>query len=363
MTVRQPPLYQVIASDIEQLIKSNDFEYEHPICTEKSLCEKYQVSRITAKHAITKLEDRGFLYRKRGLGSFVVKPTIQGAPERTFALIIPFSTTQGGIFRAVEAANRIFFKLGHQLTIHIGQIEAAKNIELLESLYNQDIDGIVYYPCSSDLPMEILNTFIKQRKPVIILDKTNIHPEFTSVVCDNYQGGYLLTEHLLSYGHTQTCYLSRFRQEELSSIGDRYRGYQDCLMASGMKATPRFVHWDSVGKAQAGYYMLQHLVNTLRLEGITAILCENDEVAFNVHMCCQSLGFRVPEDMNITGFDNIEWATTGSAQITTIDQNFGLIGEAIAATLLEENYKSQNHTVPVQLIPRTSTGIAKTGVL
>jgi len=358
LTVKQPPLYQVIVNDIERLIKSNNFEYENPICTEKSLCEKYQVSRITAKHAITKLENRGILYRKRGLGSFVAKPAVQSASGRTFALVIPFSTTQGGIFRAVETANQIFSRLGHQLTIHISRHKASDNTELLECLYNNMVDGIAYYPWGSDLPQEILYAFTKKEKPVIILDKTNTHPEFHSVVCDNYRGGYLLTEHLLSYGHTNICYLSRFRPEELSSIGERYRGYCDCLLTLGNNLSPRFVHWDAAGKGQVEYYTLQHLVNTLRMEDVTAILCENDEVAFNVYMCCQSLGFRIPDDMNITGFDNIEWATTGSAQITTIDQNFELIGEAITAALLDESHAPRNHTVPVKLIPRTSTGKA-----
>ena len=224
MAVKQIPLYQVIVNDIENLIKTNNFEYDNPICTEKSLCEKYQVSRITAKHAITKLENRGILYRKRGLGSFVTKPGSQSASGRIFAMVIPFSTTQGGIFRAVESANQMFSRLGHQLTIHIGRPRASENTELLESLYNQNVDGIVYYPWGSDLPEEILYAFTQKKKPVIILDKKNTHPEFHSVVCDNYRGGYLLTEHLLSYGHTRICYLSRFKPEELSSVGDRDRG-------------------------------------------------------------------------------------------------------------------------------------------
>jgi len=297
------------------------------------------------------------LYRKRGLGSFVAKPVSQGVSGRTFALVIPFNTTQGGIFQAVKAANQIFSKLGHQLTIHIGQHRAVENTKLLESLYNQ-VDGIVYYPWGSDLPEEILIAFAQRKKPVIIMDKTNTHPEFSSVICDNYRGGYLLTEHLLSYGHTRICYLSRFKPEELSSIGERYRGYQDCLAASGSNAAPRFVHWDAEGKGQAQYYMLQHLVNTLRMEEVTAIICENDEAAFNVHLCCENLGYRIPQDMSIAGFDNIEWATTGHAQITTIDQNFVLIGESITAALLDEDYKPRNYTVPVQLIPRASTGKA-----
>ena len=51
-----------------------------------------------------------------------------------------------------------------------------------------------------------------------------------------------------------------------------------------------------------------------------------------------------------------EWATACNAQITTIDQNFNLIGSTLAETLLDPDYKPGNHTIPVQLIPRASTG-------
>jgi DNA-binding LacI/PurR family transcriptional regulator len=311
----------------------------------------------TRFYAISKLVNQGILYRKRGNGSFVAKPDIQkNASGCRFALILPFNITQGGIFGAVDALNHVFSGLGHQLSIHIGKAKASENIELLESLYNQNADGVVYYPIGSDLPEDILMAFAKKRKPVIILDKANTHPEFSSVVCDNYRGSYMLTEHLLSYGHTKTCYLSQFLTKERSSINDRYRGYEACLSAFGNDIKPRFTHWDVSVNEQEKYYVLKYLVNTLYNEGITAILCENDAVAFNVYMCCQNLGYRIPEDISITGFDNIVWSTTGNAQITTIDQNFRLIGETVAKTILAEDYAPKNHIVPVQLIPRASTG-------
>ena len=349
------PLYRVIADEIRHMISANNFDYQNPICTEKSICDKYKVSRITAKHAINQLEGEGLLYRRRGLGSYVVEPQMaKTASNRTYALVVPFSTTQGGIFRVVEALSRIFTREGHQITIHANQGDDSQNGDLLAQLYKRQTDGVIYYPEHSGLPLDILYSFVNDNRPVIILDKTVAYPEFTNVVCDNYRGGYLLTEHLISYGHTNICYLSRFKMEKMSSIKDRYRGYEDCLQASGIATPPRFVRW--IFKEPSGYYMLKHLVNSLRIEGVTAILCENDEVAFNVYMCCQSLGIRIPEDMNITGFDNIEWATTGSAQITTIDQNFEKIGEAIASALIGDNYAPRQYTTPVHIIPRTSTG-------
>lgn len=361
---KDKPLYQIIMDDIRQTISACDFDYDKPICTEKSICEKYNVSRITAKHAIKELESNGVLYRKRGVGSFVSRPDentppaetlASAAPYKVFALLVPFSITKGGIFRAIESASGIFTRRQCHLTFHISELSVNREKELLEQLYAQDVDGLVYYPWTSTLPIDVLNRFVEKNKPVIILDKACPYPQISSIVCDNYRGGYMLTEHLVSYGHKKTCYLSRFTPSALSSIHDRYNGYVDCLRENHIE-NPRFVHWDT--SVQAGYPMLKHIVNTLYLEGITAILCENDEVAFNVYMCCRSLGIRIPDDMNITGFDNIEWATTGSAQITTMDQNFSRVGEAVAEIILQEDYAPCQRVIPVRLIPRTSTGKA-----
>jgi DNA-binding LacI/PurR family transcriptional regulator len=355
-------LYQVIANDIQGLLASGDVDYDQPICTEKSLCEKYNVSRITAKRALSELEAMGLLYRKRSQGSFAVRPSdnlsgpyaLQNAPHKVFALLVPFGVSNGGIFRAIESASSLFSRMNCQLTLHISEQNVSRERDLLNQLYRQNVDGLVYYPWTSAIPDDVLLLFVKAGKPVIVLDKDCRNPEISTISCDNYAGSRMLAEHLLMYGHRNICYLSRFTPEELSSVSGRYKGYADCLKENAPEYSPRFVRWEPSGSDE--YPMLKHIVSSLSREGISAIMCENDEVAFNVYMCCRSLGLRVPGDISITGFDNIDWATTGSAQITTVDQNFTLIGETIADTLLQSVYTPQKFTLPVKLVPRTSTG-------
>jgi DNA-binding LacI/PurR family transcriptional regulator len=135
-------------------------------------------------------------------------------------------------------------------------------------------------------------------------------------------------------------------------------GYVDTLEASGLPIMPYFAKLEIDGTSPLNYQMLKYVINTLYNDGYTAIMCENDEVAFCVHMCCESLSIRVPEDISITGFDNIEWAVTGSAQITTVDQNFEQIGKEIAQLITSEIYVPRQRNVPVKLVLRTSTGPA-----
>lgn len=349
--------------DIMVLIKASKFSYDTPICTEKSLSQQYNVSRITAKRAIDELEQDGIVYRKRGVGSFVNRDKSTTSIElsavkdescKVIALVIPFSIMKGGMFKAIESASNILSKANYHFTFHITEPNVKMEEKSLKLLLSQNVDGIVYYPSGSKMPIEALNKFVEKDKTVIILDKPHDYTHISSVVCDNHGGSYMITEHLVAYGHESICYLSRFSIDEVSSIRDRYAGYALCLKDHNITVPPRFINLET--GLNDNYPLLKHTINHLHKEGVTAIECENDEVAFNVYMCCRSLSIKVPEDMSITGFDNIEWATTGSAQITTVDQNFPQIGEKIATLALEEKYQAMPYVMPVKLIPRTSTG-------
>lgn len=361
------PLYKQISDDLIQKIASGDFSYDEPLCTEKSLSEQYNVSRITAKRAIEELERAGLLYRKRGVGSLVARretsgklhvPSPSGGRKatRTIALMIPFSITKGGIFRAIEVATDLLSASGCYLTLHVYEPNDKSELSVLENLEKHDVDGLIYYPATSQLPVEILDRFVASGKPVITLDKPHQYERYSSIVCDNYRGGYLLTEHLVSYGHKRICYLSRFPGELVGSIEDRFRGCTDCLRDNGLESTAQFQLIDNNKADEFDYPMLKHIINQLHRSGVTAIECENDEVAFNVHMCCRSLSIRIPEAISITGFDNIDWATMGSAQITSIEQDFPAIGRAIAEIIQQPDYTPVHKLIPVRLIPRRSTG-------
>ncbi|WP_040951305.1 substrate-binding domain-containing protein [Gorillibacterium massiliense] len=360
-------LYQIIIDDILETIKRGQFSYDEPICTEKSLSDQYGVSRITSKRAIEELERAGILYRKRGVGSFVRKEADSGtdgmrskgspvaAQGKIIAFALPFAITQGGMLRTIEAATNRLSERGCHLTMHICEPDPRKEQQLIERLLAQHVDGLIFYPSGNDLHLDILKQFTDKGKPVIILDKPHDIDYLSNVVCDNFSGGYKLTEHLVDYGHRNIAYLSRYSTNDVSSIRERYNGFAKCLEDRGIAVQPQFINMN----LNSDYPMLKHIINSLYKAGVTAIECENDEVAFNVYMCCRSLSILVPQQMNITGFDNIDWAVTGSAQLTTVDQNFAKIGETLAELILSGEVGPSSRIIPVDLIPRTSTGPAR----
>ncbi len=353
------------------MIEKADFAPDTPLCTEKSLSDRYGVSRVTAGRAIKELEMSGILYRKRGVGTFVrldeqvaARPidlgpaaNENGQESKVFALVVPFPITQGGFLRSVSATTNKLANHNHHLTIQICEPDESAERRTLAQLVKQDVDGIVFYPNMMSTHEDIFHEYVDRGKPVIILDKPHDYENLSCIVCDNYTGSYQLTKHLVDYGHRRIAYLSRFDTTQRNSIRDRYNGFSDCMRDEAIRVDEGCVKMNLSSEHQ----LLKHVVNQLHKAGVTAIMCENDEFAFYILMCCRSLSIHVPSRMSVVGFDNSSWSTTGNAQLTTVDQNFELIGEQIAELFLDTEYESRHIVIPAELIPRDSSGPVRQG--
>ncbi len=371
--VNKKNLYEIIIDDIYNKIKSGNFSYDEPICTEKQLSLQYGVSRITAKRAITDLEHQGILYRKRGVGSFVVKEhtskkntvSIPLQDSNTFAFLLPFATAKGGLIDTVTEVSTSLNKAGYFMGIYITSDNASKEKYTIRQLLEQNIAGIVYYPKSNKIYLDLLNNLVISGKPVVIIDKANDCSYIHNVVSNNFEGGKLLTEHLISLGHKNIAFLSNASIEEISSVRDRFGGFVCTLRKYGMTVNMSNVAsglgflTEHTAISHASIPQLNSVISRLYANGVTAIETENDQVAYSVILACKELNIRVPEDISICGFDNTTWAQKTEIGITTVSQDFPEIGKQVSNILLsslkDPAYPIQKCAVPVKLIVRGST--------
>ncbi len=368
-------LYQVAIDDILKKIKDKDFSFENPICTEKTLMEKYKFSRITAKRAIIELEHKGILYRKRGVGSFVSRDILAkssqtpGEDLKVFAFVLPFDITKGGLFETVQTINEILSSANAYMCIYITDRANSKEKNILKQLTKQNISGLVFYPTTNNIRLELLNSFVVNDKPVVVIDKGHDCQYISNVLSDNFAGGVMMTEHLLSLGHKNIAYLSRASTSGLTSISDRFGGYIHALKKAGIAPNADYMatYIDSLYKTDGNPEQytpsLKETVRVLYSLGVTAIETENDEVAFAVIHACKELSINVPLDLSVCGFDNSEWAHMSDMGITTVKQNFREIGSKVADIFLESiSNKTVNHrkvVVPVELVIQGSSGPAQ----
>lgn len=367
--------YEIIMDDILTRIRNNDFSYDVAVCTEKQLMEQYDVSRITAIRAITDLEQRGLLYRKRGVGSFVTHNALDilnGGPKasaksKMVSLLLPFDMTQGGLFDAVKMINESLNAGGYLMSIYVSDISATKEKANIRLLLSQNISGLIYYPMRDKIYLELLNEFIFNNIPVVVIDKVTDCPYIHNVVSDNFEGGRLLTEHLISLGHTNIGFLTTAPVEETSSVRNRLGGYLKQLSTSGilpnihnLSTVPYDVTEEDVLSGQSQFC---NAIRHMYISGVTAILSENDRVAQLAILACKQMHLRVPEDISICGFDDSDLAK--EHQITSVRQDFRAIGEQAGNILLSALSSpaapASKATIPVELVIRTSTAAPREG--
>jgi GntR family transcriptional regulator, arabinose operon transcriptional repressor len=370
--------YEIIIDDILNQIKRNDFSYTTPICTEKQLSLTYNVSRITAKRAITELEQRGILYRKRGVGSFVAQEGLTqydsllkkdsspppSADSKNFAFLIPYDDiTKSGLLETIEIVNASLFNTNYCMSIYISGNNVSNEKNILVRLLKQNISGLIYYPLQNNYNLDLLNTLIISGKPVIIIDKSSDCPYVHNIISDNYNGGEQLANHLISLGHRNIAFLSYASMDKTTSVRDRFGGLLCKLREAGISLNPDFV-LNQISSIIGGNLetsdnpQLISIIQKLYKGGVTAIVAENDQFAYYIYMTCKEMGLRVPEDISICGFDNTDWSTKGDASITTIRQDFKEFGRNISKILLDSistpNIPIQKITIPVSLIARES---------
>lgn len=371
-SIPRKPKYETIIDDLLAKIYSNDFSYDTVFCTEKMLVEQYDVSQITAKRAINELEQKGVLYRKRGVGSFVSRDALTAliAPSRSLSdskmvsFLLPVDSTKGNLFQTIEVVTRKLSASGYFMSLYISDLSSSKEKANIKLLMSQRISGLIYYPTRDKINLNLLNEFVYARIPVVIVDKSTDCSYLHNVVSDNFEGGRLLAEHLINLGHRNIAFFTISPIDEVSSIRDRFSGYlyqmQSSGIAMGSNHMVYYPHVITESDMQADDpNSFQSVIRQIYKSGFTAIIAENDQVARFIHMACSQMGLRIPEDISLCGFDNTEVAQ--ELNITTVKQDFVAIGEQISQILLSSMAdplgKVQKVTVPVELVIRSSTGL------
>jgi DNA-binding LacI/PurR family transcriptional regulator/anti-anti-sigma regulatory factor len=175
------------------------------------------------------------------------------------------------------------------------------------------------------------------------------------VLPDNSGGTYAVTTHLLDHGHTQIAFAGHLANDD---IKQRYDGYRRALDARGIIFRPELVFDVASNMEDSGAEAARQLLDPM--PACTALVAGTDLNAIGAMEYLQSQGWRVPEDIAIAGFDDINAAQHTSPPLTTVRQRFDALGRR-AATLVLEQLAGQPAPagityVPTELIIRRSSG-------
>lgn len=253
-----------------------------------------------------------------------------------------------------EGENRLspYFNLIWRALLREIQNRATQFIELPSDLtsVNLQMDAVLIFNCER---IEQRLALLSERGLPAVLIGNN--PGIFCVTPDDYGGGKLAAEHLLSLGHRRLMHLST--TENLQWAHQRARGFSDAIAEGGVADPVRVAQGDA--SVLGGYRLMRKM--WLNGSRPTGVFCATDEMAIGALGALADLGVSVPEDVSVVGFDGLVELRPG---LTSIGQNIPTIAhEAVSLALAAiKGTPPRTVVVPVSLIEGNTTGIPATGL-
>ncbi len=197
-----------------------------------------------------------------------------------------------------------------------------------------------------------LNELARQRLPFVAWGAQLPGQLYCSVGSDNQSGGILATEHLLSLGRKRIAFMG---DKTLPEPEKRHAGYLKALRKAGLKADPVLSITTTFAPLDAQEAMRRHLdQHGLNFD---ALVAASDLIAIGAMGVLKERGYRVPEDVSVVGYDDVEPAAHSFPPLTTVRQPIDLGGVQLVDSLLRTmaGEKPQPALLPTTLVLREST--------
>lgn len=282
----------------------------------------------------------------------------QFGTHRTYmlGLVTPFEGMIGSQYfgRIVEGMQQALGRSDFHLVIFDSLSEDFNDGRKCARLYHQRrVDGlIVLAPHRSD---RFVKTFANLRVPLVVAGGAPSHKSISWVDVDNYGGAVAATNYLVSLGHRRIGFLCG--PEDLRDAEQRKLAFRKTMTRHRLPVNERWVLQGDYGIRRAFHLALDLLA---KRERPTAIFAANDQMAFGVVDAARARGLRIPEDLSVVGFDDLELAAESVPPLTTVRQPVKQVGRMAARYMLEllgddEPPQPLHERLPTELVVRAST--------
>lgn len=333
--MEQRPKYVEILEWIRKQIVDKELKPGERMYSENELMELFSVSRQTVRHAISKLEFEGIVERRRGSGTYIRerKTEIRHAKSMQIAVITTYIDEY--IFpKIIQEIEQTVSKEGYTLQIASTHNSVEKERELLQKLIKEDaVDGIIIESTKSALPnpnILLYKKIIEREIPLVFLNSYYPQLKVPHVSLNDKMAGKLATQFLISKGHRKIGAI--FKGDD-GQGHLRYAGYIEALMEANLPIREQHIIWVSTEDVRRMQGESSRYID--RMDGNTAYVCYNDNVANELVQICLENSIRVPEELSIIGIDDSEVARRSKIPLTSVQNPVRSLGELSATVMLK----------------------------
>ncbi len=353
------PLHVQLREIIKGQIESGELKAGELVPSEKELVERYQISRGPIRQAYQQLVNEGLLSRARGKGTFVSIPGNTHSPgvsdpSSTISFVLNCDTAEAMSSYFVSSVQSLAFERGYEARIFGAKGETESDDAYIARVCRANSAGVLLMPDPTvpkeNVNLEMCRRFDELQIPYVLIDLYLPKKPSHFVCSDNREGGRLLGSYLKQMGHRCIAAISDCIN---SSTQDRLTGLAEGL---GSDNTELFSY---VYKLSSEEDLEGKIDNVLsHPQRPTAIYASCDWIASNILRILKSQGIRVPDDISLVGFDDLDFVQFITPPLTTVRQDFEGVGREALKTLLDviENPDQplRQFRIPVELVVRDS---------
>lgn len=246
----------------------------------------------------------------------------------------------------------------YSLFIASAQNDPERENAIVQTMREHRVDGVIL--CSPSFSAEQRDQLNSYLIPIVALNNQAIERFRFAIYHDDIDGSVQVCNHLIDMGHRRIAYLGNAAAGRANQ--ERTLGFKKAMDNAGLAVRPEYIHEVSGNSAEQG---LEGAAYFLTLpERPTGIICYNDWIAVGVLKGLHQAGLQIPNDISVTGFDNIMFSNYTQPPLTTIDQPKRSLGAAAACMVLDQLNKKESTVLKEtnikrlkgMLIVRQSTG-------
>lgn len=289
-----------------------------PATVSRVLANKPHVREEIRRRVLAAVEELGYQPSR-------VARSLRGQQAQIIGVII--SDIQNPFFTSlVRAVEDMAYTRQHAIFLCNSDEQIDKERLYIDLMRSEQVAGVVATPTHEY--SKIYQHLLDAKIPLVVVDRRLPNLAVDTVVVDNVQAAFGLVSHLIEDGHYAIGGI--FAESTTTTGRERHEGYKRALQAYALPYNPK---WVRLGKPKTtvGYHFTQELLNLPQRP--TALFTGNNLLTVGTLRAIQERGLRIPDDVALVAFDDLDWMSLLQPQLTVVAQPTYELGR-IAAELL-----------------------------
>ncbi|MBN1901579.1 GntR family transcriptional regulator [Candidatus Sumerlaeota bacterium] len=332
------PVYKKLKETIIKEIQNGTLKENDTILSERLLTEKFNISRISVRKAVSELIEENYLYTIPGKGTFVKGLTSKFVPpaRRTnnigyiFWSEIPSVISIPYFAHIIRGAEKESLKHNYHLLISTMSGTTSPGGRTLPSVIKQGkVDGVIlegidlesWFEINKVIPCLIISNYICDPNKTPNLDLVDY------VTTNNEKAMRNILEYLREMGHQNIGFI--YQNLSHSNFFERMQGFFTNIKNLDLKTRDQWI-----ANGNTGYDAMEKILSQSTLP--TAVVAANDTFALDAISVCRDKGLNIPEDISLVGYDDIQSSLWSHPPLTTVRVRTEEMGKLAARRLIEK---------------------------